>query len=183
MASSCTNQSFHKCHAEWISLLTSTSQSSTFLPLLTEGQMNELILGRDVGSITEELTLLLFDELEQEHIGFCFTFLFVSETMFIEDSDHFLSLMCHLPLRRGLEVVSDTGSLIVTPPTGARPCGRKAGSKLSLIAPSSSSSTSWKVGFPLSNLSVEATLEGFFVGEEPGWIVDWCSGCGLLHGV
>ncbi|GJT85940.1 hypothetical protein Tco_1067657 [Tanacetum coccineum] len=40
-----------------------------------------------------------------------------------------------------LEVVSDTRSLIVTPPTGARPCGRKAGSKLSLIAHSMSASS------------------------------------------
>ncbi|GJS11192.1 hypothetical protein Tco_0367988 [Tanacetum coccineum] len=39
-----------------------------------------------------------------------------------------------------LGVVSDTGSLIVTPPTGARPCGRKEGSKLSLIAHSMSAS-------------------------------------------
>ncbi|GKG06379.1 hypothetical protein Tco_0326465, partial [Tanacetum coccineum] len=40
-----------------------------------------------------------------------------------------------------LEVVFDTGSLIVTPPTGARPCGRKAGSKISLIAHSMSASS------------------------------------------
>ncbi|GJX53739.1 hypothetical protein Tco_0282108 [Tanacetum coccineum] len=40
-----------------------------------------------------------------------------------------------LPTTSGsLGVVSDTGSLIVTPPTGAQPCVRKAGSKLSLIA-------------------------------------------------
>ncbi|GJS16218.1 hypothetical protein Tco_0410690 [Tanacetum coccineum] len=40
-----------------------------------------------------------------------------------------------------LGVVSDTGSLIVTPPTYARPYGRKAGSKLSLIARSMSASS------------------------------------------
>ncbi|GKC98130.1 hypothetical protein Tco_1168405, partial [Tanacetum coccineum] len=39
-----------------------------------------------------------------------------------------------------LGVVSDTGSLIVTPPTGARPYGRNVGSKLSLIARSMSAS-------------------------------------------